>query len=145
MDANDLTKVAQRYPLSESTRRRNQSLGATAAQPVVAPAIPTDEEDIRTDHPRPAAELEPGAGHEPLAAVEVQAKAGPRFLVRVKSFRRRLLDEDNLMEKWTVDTLRNACVVPDDAPGTAHIEVSQEKVGSKDEERILVEVFDNWS
>jgi hypothetical protein len=58
-----------------------------------------------------------------------------RFLVRVTSFRRRLLDEDNLCEKYVVDCCRYAGLLPGDAPGTTRIEVRQEKVRSKEEER----------
>lgn len=66
-----------------------------------------------------------------------------RFLVRVKSFRRRLLDQDNLCEKFAVDCCRYAGLLPADDPGKAKIEVSQEKVKRKEDERteITIEII----
>lgn len=63
-----------------------------------------------------------------------------KLLIRVKSFRRRLLDEDNLVEKWHVDALRYAGIVPSDAPDKAKIEVSQEKVKTKEEECTVITI-----
>ena len=64
-----------------------------------------------------------------------------RFLVRVTSFRRRLLDEDNLCEKYVVDCCRYAGLLPADDAGAAKIEVSQVQVRRKEEERteVLIE------
>jgi hypothetical protein len=77
----------------------------------------------------------------PLAAGEIEGGDTARFLVRVTSFRRRLLDEDNLCEKYVVDCCRYAGFLPGDAPSTTHIETRQEKVRSKAEERteVLIE------
>lgn len=65
-----------------------------------------------------------------------------RFLVRIKSRRKRLLDEDNLCEKFAVDCCRYAGLLPDDAPGETKIEISQEKVGKEEREETLIEIFD---
>jgi len=71
-----------------------------------------------------------------------KAEAGDTrfYVVRVKSFRMRLIDTDNLVPKWHVDALRYASVLPDDSPDRARIETSQEKVGSKEEERTEIEI-----
>lgn len=61
-----------------------------------------------------------------------------KFLVRVTSFRRRLLDEDNLCEKYHVDCARYSGLLPSDAAGKAKIETSQEKVGSNELERVEI-------
>lgn len=92
-------------------------------------------------HPRQAAELERPARHEPLAAVEEKASHSGRFLVRVVSVRKRLLDEDNLCEKFHVDCLRYAGALPSDAPDTTHIETTQRKAGKGEAEHTLIEVF----
>jgi Holliday junction resolvase RusA-like endonuclease len=78
----------------------------------------------------------------PLAARQAQGSDTARFLIRVTSFRRRLLDEDNLCEKYVVDCCRYAGFIPDDAPGATHIETRQEKVGSKAEERTEISIED---
>jgi hypothetical protein len=74
-------------------------------------------------------------------AVQAQVRRAGKCLVRVTSYRRRLLDTDNLVAKWHIDALRYAGVLHSDAPEQAHIETRQVKVGSADEERteILIE------
>ena len=88
----------------------------------------------------PTAELEPDPCHEPLAKEQVQEKAGAKFLVRITSFRRRLLDEDNLCEKFAVDVCRYAGALPSDSPDVAKIEVTQVKVGSKERECVRIQI-----
>ena len=84
-------------------------------------------------------ECDPRPG--PLAAGATQEIHPGRFLVRVTSFRRRLLDEDNLCEKYVVDCCRYAGLLPADDAGAAKIEVSQIQVRRKEEERteVLIE------
>lgn len=67
----------------------------------------------------------------------------PRFLVRVTSFRCRLLDEDNLCPKYFVDACRHAGIIPEDDPGTTHIETRQTRVPTRKEERteIVIEAL----
>lgn len=65
-----------------------------------------------------------------------------RFLVRVTSIRSRLIDEDNLCEKFVVDCCRYAGLLPGDGPGQTKIEVSQRKVGKEEPESTLVEIFE---
>lgn len=77
--------------------------------------------------------------HEPLEAVQAQAPDTGRILVRVTSFRRRLLDEDNLAEKYFVDCCRYAGLIASDAPDKTSIEVRQVKVKAG-EEGTLIEV-----
>lgn len=75
-------------------------------------------------------------------AVTAQAQgASPgKFVVRVTSFRCNLLDEDNLVEKYHVDALRYAALLPGDSPGQATISVTQVKVATEEEEytRIVI-------
>lgn len=63
-----------------------------------------------------------------------------RYLVRVVSYRRRLLDEDNLCCKFFVDSLRYTSCLPADSPNLCHIETSQVKVRLKSEERTEITV-----
>lgn len=86
--------------------------------------------------------MERPAGHGAVGALRLQENAGKKFHVRLTSFRRRLLDEDNLAEKYHVDLCRYAGVLPSDAPGTAKIEVSQEKVGSKEREFVRIQIYE---
>jgi hypothetical protein len=97
--------------------------------------------DRRGRDRRSAAKLERDSSDGDVAALQSQTALGGRFLVKIKSYRKRLLDEDNLCCKYIVDLLRYAGIISSDAPGTAKIEVSQEKVGPKEPERIRIEVF----
>ncbi len=83
-------------------------------------------------------QLEQNIRNEPLAKSGIQKKVSKRILVRITSYRRRLIDEDNLCEKYHVDLLRYASAIPSDAPDQCKIEVSQVK--SK-EEYVKIEVI----
>lgn len=82
-----------------------------------------------------SAVMECAVGDGPLAAPQAQASDSGRYLVRVVSYRTRLLDEDNLAEKYHVDACRYAGLIPTDSPDRTTIHVSQEKVKTKAEER----------
>ena len=103
---------------TDDVRKRNAHLLDTWTPPVVEP------------DPRPR------------ALVKIQAKEGShgRFRVRVTSVRNRLLDEDNLCEKYVVDCCRYAGLIPGDAPGQTKIEVDQRKCAKGEEEHIEVSI-----
>ena len=87
-----------------------------------------------------AAKLESNPSHAPLEAKEVQRPIGERFLVSVTSVRKRLLDEDNLCEKYHVDLCRYAGVLPSDTPEQTSIKVSQRKCAKGEEEKVEITV-----
>lgn len=80
-------------------------------------------------------------GNATLVAEKVQRPVSERFLVRVTSQRKRLLDEDNLCEKYHVDLCRYAGAIPDDAPDKLKIEVAQSKCGKNEPEQTVIEIF----
>jgi hypothetical protein len=96
----------------------------------------------------------PGQGCAPVKPAVMESRprpkqVGPRkikevdprkFHVVVTNYRRRLLDEDNLCEKYVVDCVRYARIIPGDAPQTTHIEVRQCKVDSESDERVEVDI-----
>ncbi len=88
----------------------------------------------------PAPLLERDPRSRPLAARKAQGPAPTRFLVRVTSFRRRLLDEDNLCAKFMVDCARYAGILQGDDPAQAKISVGQIKVARKEDERTEIEI-----
>jgi len=87
------------------------------------------------------AELERTAWNAALVKARAQTALGQRFLVRVTSIRKRLLDEDNLCEKYHVDLLRYSGVLPADDPSQTHIEVCQRKADPGEGEHVIIEVF----
>ncbi len=90
---------------------------------------------------RPDAFVECGSGNGSLAAGKVKKADGAKFLVRVVSVRRRLLDEDNLCEKYHVDLCRYAGVVPCDSPERCQIQTTQRKAAKGETERTEIEVW----
>ena len=73
-----------------------------------------------------------------LATKGGETKNPTRIIVRVKSYRKKLLDFDNLTVKYFVDGLRYAGLIPDDTPDKITLEVSQEKSA---EERTEIEII----
>jgi hypothetical protein len=99
--------------------------------------------NLPPDDPRPAAKLESNPGDGALGPEKIQRRFGPRLLVRVTSRRKRLLDEDNLCEKYHVDLCRYAKILPSDAPGKLKIEVCQVKTVKGEPEETVIEIFES--
>ena len=76
-----------------------------------------------------------------LGAVQGKAVDSRPFLVLVEAVHSRLIDEDNLCEKYHVDLLRYAGVIPDDAPDTTKIEVTQRKAKKGETEKVTITVY----
>jgi hypothetical protein len=96
---------------------------------------------LNTDNPQETTKLERNSRPEPLATGQVQERSSQRFLVRVTSIRKRLLDEDNLCEKYHVDLCRYAGMLPGDEAGTTKIETTQRKALKAEEEQTIIEIF----
>ncbi len=88
------------------------------------------------------AKLERNSRDGAVGKVQVQGRARRRFLVRVEAVRRRLLDEDNLAEKFHVDLLRYSGIISGDEAGTTRIETRQRKAHKDEAERIIIEVYE---
>lgn len=79
---------------------------------------------------------------EPLAAHEVQEKRATKVLVRIISRRRRLADPDGLCEKYFLDCCRYAGLIAGDTARDISLETRQEKVGSKEPEETVIEIYE---
>ena len=97
--------------------------------------------NLSPDNSRATTKLESNPCHEPLAKEEVQGRDSSRVLVRVTSIRTRLIDEDNLCEKYHIDLLRYAKVIAGDSAAEIKIETGQRKAQKGEVERIVIEVF----
>ncbi len=84
--------------------------------------------------------MERRSGARPLAAAKAEDSDTGIYVVRVTSYRTRLLDEDNLCEKYHVDGCRYAGLLPSDAPAKARIIVTQKKVATKKQEKTLITI-----
>ncbi len=95
--------------------------------------------DARNTGAAPVMECNPG--DEPLETGRRKSPMAERVLVRVTSVRRRLLDEDNLCEKYTVDCCRYAGLLRGDEPEKTKIEVRQRKAEKGEQEKTVIEIF----
>jgi hypothetical protein len=87
------------------------------------------------------AKPEPIVCNEPVAAKTGEAGHPDRVHVRIVSFRRRLIDPDNLCPKYFVDCTRYAGWIKDDNAKEITLEVRQVKVKTKAEERTEIEII----
>lgn len=120
MKHGDLNAIALKLPLSKATLARNNyenNCEISSAKP---------EQVVR---------------NESMAAKARESGNPNRVHVSIRSFRRRLLDADNLCPKYFLDCLTYAEIIRDDAPKYIVLEVSQEKVRSKDQERTEIEIL----
>jgi len=90
-----------------------------------------------------APKLERDIGDAPLEKKKVQRRASQKFLIRVTSIRKRLIDEDNLCEKYAVDLCRYASggAFGDEA-GETKIETTQRKAEKGEEEKVIIEIYE---
>ena len=78
--------------------------------------------------------------NESVATVK-RKKANPRCRVlRITSFRTRLLDTDNLCVKWFIDAIKLVGLIEDDTPKHIELQTRQQKVKHRAEEKTLIEL-----
>ena len=119
----------------------NASRSVLAAN-VEYPELPGKRQEDRQDQDAGLrAELERTPRARTVGKAKAQEGHSGRFLVRVTSIRSRLLDEDNLCEKYVVDCCRYAGLLPGDGPGQTKIEARQRKAGKDEDEGTLIEIF----
>jgi hypothetical protein len=124
------TEIKERFPNATPDFIRLNATCDTGKAGV--PNRDTGAAPVLERHPRDGA----------VGEIQVQERVSSRVLVRVTSVRKRLLDEDNLCEKYHCDLLRYAGIIVSDAPGQAKIEVCQEKAEPGGEEFTRIEVFE---
>jgi hypothetical protein len=111
----------------------NEQYQALLRKPVIARRNPAGGASPSPVPERPA-------GDVPLATAQAEGCDTAKYAVRVTSYRTRLLDEDNMVEKYHVDSCRYAGLIPGDSPDQATIKVSQVKVKTKDQCRTEIEI-----
>jgi hypothetical protein len=96
---------------------------------------------INADRAGKDAILERAARHEPLAKKQGQEADTGRVHIRFVSVRKRLLDPDNLAEKWHLDCLRYCKAIRGDEPEKITLETTQRKAGKEEAEHTQIEIF----
>ncbi len=87
-------------------------------------------------------DLESLTSNEPLAAHEAAALF-QSCRIHIHSKRHRLADLDGISHKYAIDTLTECRIIADDQPEIVkEITFSQEKVGSKEPEEVIVTIVE---
>ena len=111
--------------VSDSFRRIN---------PQIYAKYPTTESDGAN------AIMEQATQHDVAPKAQVKKRDRRKFLVRVTSFRYRLLDEDNICEKYHVDLCRYAGCISGDSPAQTRIVTTQKKISKEEAQYTLIEI-----
>jgi len=104
------------------------------------PALRKPNANPQTNNTGTPPKLEQDTQHGPLAAGQAKEMATGRVHIRFESVRKRLLDPDNLSEKWTLDCLRYCGAIPGDEPDKITLEVSQRKAAKGEAERTEITI-----
>jgi hypothetical protein len=94
------------------------------------------------DHPRPNPQLEHSPGPVPLATDQVEEANPGRVRVCIVSVRKRLLDPDNLCEKYALDCLRTIKGIRGDEPDKITLETTQRRAQKGEEEKTEITVYE---
>lgn len=94
------------------------------------------------EDPRKSPIVERNPRHATLEPPQPQRRDTTRFIVRVTAVRKRLIDVDNLCEKYHVDALRYCGLLPSDAPERTQIETSQRKAEKNEAPHVILEIFE---
>ena len=140
------TRDANAAPSLSSAPQASAGCGSTygitsdARKATVFPQAAPDSYENQTDRAGETAKLERNSGDGPLAKSEAEKRNPERVLVRVTSVRKRLIDEDNLAEKYPVDCCRYAGLIHGDSPDQTKIEVCQRKAEKDEAEHTIIEI-----
>jgi hypothetical protein len=88
----------------------------------------------------PGSELESPIRNESVAASAGKAENPKRHVVSITSYRARLLDPDNLCPKYFIDFLRYCGAIPDDREEDIILEIKQEKVAHRAQEKTVIQI-----
>ncbi len=104
------------------------------------PALRKPNANPQTNNTGTTPKLEQDTQHGPLAEGQAKEMAADRVHIRFESVRKRLLDPDNLCEKWTLDCLRYIGVIRGDEPDKITLETTQRKAAKGEAEHTLITI-----
>ena len=78
--------------------------------------------------------------HGSLDQIKVEETNSGRVHIRIVSVRKRLLDPDNLCEKYHLDCLRYCGVIQGDEPDKITLETTQRKAAKGEDEHTQIEI-----
>lgn len=94
----------------------------------------------KTCHPLPSPEPKQAVLNVSIEPSRGKAAYTGRVTIRIESFRKRLIDPDNLCPKYMVDGLRYANIISGDSAAEVEIVTTQTRVSSKEEERTEITI-----
>jgi hypothetical protein len=97
--------------------------------------------DDHTQNTRTDAELERNLSGSPLGKNQDESGTTTRVHIRFVSVRKRLIDPDNLAEKWLLDCLRNCRAIDGDEPEKITLETTQRKVTKGEAEHTRIDIY----
>jgi len=97
---------------------------------------------IDADSAGPVAIVERPAVSAPLETVKNQKGPAGRIFIRFVSVRKRLLDPDNICEKYLLDCLRYTRLISGDEPEKVSIQTTQRKCQQGESEKTIVEIYE---
>ena len=102
-----------------------------------------DYEAYQNRHSPSHSQPQPSVCHDTLGKAQGKESHSGRVQVRIASYRRRLLDPDNLAGgcKFYLDCCRYANLIPDDRPQDIELIVTQQKVKHRTDERTEIEIY----
>lgn len=116
---------------------------STLAANALDPELFSERSENKADAPDAVrGQLEQRDATGALRKERAKREDSKRFLVRVTSVRSRLIDEDNLCEKYVVDCCRYSGLLPGDGPGQTKIEAKQRQAGKGEEEHTVIEIYE---
>lgn len=96
--------------------------------------------NLDSNNPRTNPVMEHRPVPVPLAKDKAQEESPERLLIRIVSVRKRLIDPDNLCEKWLLDCLRFVGAISGDEPDKITLETSQRKAQKGEEEHTEITI-----
>lgn len=104
-------------------------------------SVDAGKADLQTIRTWKNPKLERVARDGALGAAQGQETSSERVLIRFVSVRKRLLDPDNLAEKWLLDCLRYCRAVRGDEPDKITLQTTQRKCEKGEEEHTEIELY----
>ena len=104
------------------------------------PVLRKPNANHNTNNTGETAKLEQDTRHGTLAEKPIETRSTGRVHIRFVSVRKRLLDPDNICEKWTLDCLRYIGVIRGDEPDKITLETSQRKAAKGEAERTEITI-----
>jgi len=113
--------------------------------PALIPDFPNASKDFLALNPAfsragTPAKLERDIGNATLAKAQTQSRDSGRVCVRITSVRKRLLDPDNLCEKYHLDLCRYAGIIPGDTEEQITLSTNQRKCEKGEEEYVEIQI-----